>query len=96
MTPERMLFVDGAIFLSFLVAGLFFVKFWRRTHDRLFLLFALSFWIMAVNRLFLSISIQQGEHVTLNYVIRLLAFLMILFAIVDKNRSTRRASLPKP
>jgi hypothetical protein len=86
------LFIDGAVLMAFLTAGFFFLKFWRRTWDRLFLLFAISFWIMAVNRLLLSFYINWGppaEHITIIYVIRLLAFVVILFAIIDKNRSVK-------
>jgi hypothetical protein len=90
------LFIDGAILMAFFIAGLFFLKFWRRTHDRLFLLFAISFWIMAINRLFLSFYFAQGEHITIIYVIRLLAFVVILCAILDKNRSAGKSTQASP
>ena len=35
--------VTGAIVMGYAVAGLFFIRFWRQTRDRLFLIFAVSF-----------------------------------------------------
>jgi hypothetical protein len=91
------LFLDGWIMMAFCVAGLFFLRFWVRTHDRLFMLFAVAFFIMAVNRV-LQVALVLGgasgdESQTVVYSIRLAAYLIILLAIVDKNRSigSRRA-----
>lgn len=91
-------FMDGILFLCFTIAGLYFLRFWRDTHDRLFLMFSLAFWIMALNRvlqtwLYLT-SANFSEHQTLLYTIRLVAFSMILLAIIDKNRSAGRMSAP--
>ena len=78
-------FLDGAIMICFWVAGLFFLRFWRQTRDRLFAYFALAFWMMAANRVALSFLQGQGEVTTYVYLVRLAAFLVILFAIFDKN-----------
>ena len=43
-------FLAGAIVAGFAVAGLFFLKFWRRPHDQLFLAFTGAFWLLAVAR----------------------------------------------
>jgi hypothetical protein len=83
-------FVDGAIMMAFCVAGLCFLRFWRRTHDSFFLMFALAFWVMAINRLFLSwlatSSNPNDEHRVVLYGVRLLSFVIILVAIIMKNR----------
>ena len=72
------------------VAGLFFLRFWRDTHDRLFSIFALAFWVLALNRFaFLFIS-EESETRTLVYLVRLAAFILILIAIIDKNRGGKR------
>jgi hypothetical protein len=79
----------GALVMASAVAGLFFLRFWRETRDRLFAMFALAFWVLGVNWLGLALS-EQPETRTFFYVLRLLAFVLILVAIVDKNRAARR------
>jgi hypothetical protein len=83
-------FVNGAVMFGFLVGGLFFLRFWRKTHDRLFAFFAASFFVLGINRFGLSLTHQHSEARTFFYLIRLIAFVLILFAIVDKNRAARR------
>ena len=46
----------GALVMACFVAGLFFLRFWRKTRDRLFMIFAIAFWLMGVNWLALSFS----------------------------------------
>lgn len=84
-------FLDGAIMMAYLVAALCFLRFWKHTHDRFFLLFSLAFFIMAINRVSLTVMIPvrhapEESHVVL-YAVRLLAFGVLLLAIIDKNRS---------
>ena len=78
----------GAIVMACGVIGLFFLRFWRRTHDRLFAIFAVAFWILGLNWLVLALT-QADELKTASYGIRFLAFLMIIIAIIDKNRSSK-------
>jgi hypothetical protein len=81
--------VSGLLVMGYAVAGLFFLRFWRETHDRLFGIFAGAFWLLALQRLLLAVFQDPNrEHLWL-YGIRLLAFVLILAAIVDKNRGTR-------
>ena len=84
-------FILGAVVMACGVAGLFFLRFWRRTNDRLFAIFAAAFWLLGLNWLLLSFTDPEAEtrRVAL-YTIRLLAFVLIIVAIVDKNRATRR------
>lgn len=82
------LLISGAIFMGYTVAGLFFMRFWRETHDRLFIIFAGAFWILGVQRLTLALSRTMVEDDTGLYLVRLFAFLLILGAIVDKNRTS--------
>lgn len=82
-------FLSGAVTLGFLVAAGFFLRFWRRTHDRLFLAFAAAFVLLALNQA-LAAFLGAGDELTpYTYVLRVLGFVLILFAIVDKNVSTR-------
>jgi len=78
--------VSGAIIMGYLVAGLFFFRFWRESAERLFLIFGIAFWTLALQRGLLSaMAGDPGTHVFL-YGIRLLAFVLIIVAILDKNR----------
>ena len=79
--------ISGAIVMGYLVAGLHFLKFWKRTADRLFLLFSLAFALLAVQRAALSLLTSHPETHTYLYGVRLLAFLVIIYAIIDKNRA---------
>jgi uncharacterized membrane protein HdeD (DUF308 family) len=80
-------FLLGVISTASLCAGLFFLRFWRKTRDRLFLAFAVSFFIEGVNRVaFLTLS-RPNEGSPVIYLVRLLAFLLILTAIIGKNYS---------
>ena len=85
-------FLLGVISTASLTAGLFFLKFWRRTRDVLFLAFAVSFVIEGINRLsFLSLT-NPNEGRPAIYVVRLFAFLIILSAIIWKNYGARERS----
>jgi hypothetical protein len=81
-------FMLGAVVMACAVAGLFFLRFWRKTRDRLFAIFAAAFWLLGLNWLLLA-TIGRDEINTWLYAIRLLAFVLILFAIVDKNRNAK-------
>lgn len=78
--------LSGAIMMGCLVAGFFFVKFWKRTRERLFFIFALAFWSLAIERLALGYLGANHEQSIKVYLIRLCAFLFILVGIIDKNR----------
>lgn len=81
----------GAIAMSCFVATVFFLKFWRKTRDRLFLMFSLAFLAMGCERIVLASTGKVAEdQVAYLYLIRLAAFALILIAIVDKNRSRSR------
>jgi hypothetical protein len=76
----------GAIAVGWLVAGLFFFRFWRHTRDTFFLWFALSFWIESANRVALGLVVGASEDAPLSYGFRLIAYGFILLAIWQKNR----------
>jgi len=77
----------GAAGALFIVAGLFFLRFWRSTRDRFFLFFALSFFIEGANRIALYPSVGAQEEVPVYYLIRLVSYSLIIVAIVSKNWS---------
>jgi Family of unknown function (DUF5985) len=75
----------GAIAMASLVAGLFFLRFWKDTRDRFFLFFSVSFFVEGVNRFALATMADPNEDRPFFYFVRFLSFLLILVAIVDKN-----------
>jgi hypothetical protein len=79
-------FLMGAIAMASWVAAAFFTRFWRDTRDRLFLMFAAAFFLLGLTRLGLVIAQDPSEPNTNWYWVRLVAFILILFAIIDKNR----------
>ena len=83
-------YLAGAVTLGYLVASMFFLRFWRRTADRLFLAFAVAFALLALNQIFATFIGAGDENVVYAYDLRVLGFMLILAAIVDKNLSTRR------
>jgi hypothetical protein len=84
-------FILGMVVMACGVAGLFFLRFWRRTHDRLFAIFAAAFWLLGVNWLLLAFTDPEAETQRLIlYALRAVAFVLILLAILDKNRKSAR------
>ena len=79
----------GALTLATAMVGLFFLRFWQDSRDRFFLLFALSFFVQALNRLVLALSDNPQEGTPLQYGIRFAAYVLIVLAIMDKNRPAR-------
>jgi uncharacterized membrane protein YeiB len=79
-------FLRGAIAMAYGVAGLFFLRFWKETRDRLFAIFALAFWLLALTRIAMAVTGLDSEAATWIYWIRLASYLLILAAIIDKNR----------
>ena len=84
-------FLSGALTLGFFVAAAFFLRFWRKTRDRLFLAFAAAFSLLALNQA-LAAFLGAGDELTpFTYVLRVLGFVLILYAIIDKNVSSNPA-----
>lgn len=83
---EFELFILGLITMASWAAALFFLRFWRDTGDRLFAIFSIAFFLLGSTRIGLALTSQPSEVLTGWYWVRLVAFLLILVAIVDKNR----------
>lgn len=79
----------GAIAALCFVAGLFFLRYWRSTRDRFFLFLMSAFWIEGVNRLHIGWTGSWSEDGPTHYIVRLLAYGLIVLAILDKNRPGR-------
>lgn len=89
-------FISGIYMTTFLASGVFFLKFWRASRDRFFLFFCLACWLISLERIVLffvdgySYAPSASEPRTYAYVIRMLAFALILVAIIDKNKRARK------
>jgi uncharacterized membrane protein len=84
-------FLSGAVALGFFVCGLFFFRFWKRTREQLFMAFSLAFALLGIGQTVIALAQIPTEEKSALYLIRLLAFLLILFAIYRKNRPSRSA-----
>lgn len=80
------IFLSGAISMACLTIALFFLRFWRQTGDRLFVAFAAAFGLLMVERLMLANISASHELAPYIYTVRLVAFALIMAAVVDKNR----------
>ena len=79
-------FLSGAVAFGVLVCGLFFLRYWHRSRDGLFLAFALAFALLGLGQSILALADIPTEERGAIYLFRLTAFLLILFAIYRKNR----------
>lgn len=83
-------FVPGLLTMGFLVAALFFLRFWASTRDALFVAFAIAFALFAVEQALLAEAQVAREEQTWFYILRLCGFLLIIAGIVAKNRRSDR------
>ena len=70
------------------VIGLFFLRFWRETNDRLFANFAFAFWLFGLTRILPAFFGESTESRNFPYLVRLAGVVLIIIAIVDKNRTS--------
>jgi hypothetical protein len=94
VSPELVPFLQAVAATTAWLNGLFFMRFWRESRDVLFMLFGAAFWLLALS--WAALSVLSPDHETRVYIygIRLLAFLLIIVAIIQKNRGTTRRSNP--
>lgn len=78
-------FLSGAAAFGFFACALFFLRFWRRTKEQLFLAFSISFVLLGIGQTVIALAQMPTEEKGSLYLIRLLAFLVILVAIYRKN-----------
>lgn len=83
-------FLAGAIVMGFAIAALMFLKFWKRTREGLFLAFAGSFFLLGATQALLTLGNFRDEERSWLYLVRLAAFLLILFAMAWQNRRRAR------
>ena len=78
-------FLTGMITMGHLVASLFFLRFWRRTGDWLFIAFGVAFLLFAVNQGLVALSGLPREEQSWIYLLRLAGFGLLVVAIIGKN-----------
>jgi hypothetical protein len=83
--------LSGALLFSYLIAGVYFFKFWKRTGDRLFIHFAVAFWLLVLNQLVTSIPVVVDETGGYEYLLRVIGFIVIIAGIIDKNFASHRS-----
>lgn len=83
--PLAIAFYSGASGIECLIAGLFFLRFWRRTGEKLFLAFTFAFWLLGANAVLPELLGRPAQMHGEVYLLRLAAFLLIILAIAAKN-----------
>ncbi|MDB4962815.1 MAG: hypothetical protein JWP01_2814 [Myxococcales bacterium] len=89
MSGDEITFIHGMLTLACVAIGVKFLKFWRVSGDRFFIWFTAAFWTFAMGWTLRAFVPSMSEHGHLVFLPRLLGFLMIIAAIIDKNRQTR-------
>ncbi len=80
-------FLWGIVAALCLVAAAFFWKFWRRTRETLFVALAAGFGLLAAHWAALGILNPGDETRHYLYIVRFLAFVVMIAGVVAKNRS---------
>ena len=91
-------FMSGASMMAFAASALFFLKFWKASRDRFYLLFAIACGLLSMERIVLFMVTDtfhpvRNEVTEANswvYLMRLGAFVMIVLAVILKNREAWR------
>lgn len=83
-------FLFGTLTMMSFTVGLFFLRYWRSSGDRFFAFFAIAFWALGSNWALMVGRDPADEYLPYFYLLRLVAFLLIVAAIVDKNRRSNR------
>ena len=89
-------FVHGMIAMGYVLAGLFFLKFWRRSGDALFAKFAAAFWLFALNEAVIAMITDPLGEKSWPYLLRLAGFALIAVAILQKNAAPRSRRVAPP
>lgn len=81
-------FLSGAVAFGFVIAALFFFRFWQRTADGLFYWFGIAFVLLAIGQTLLTLLDVSVEERSWLFLLRLAAFSIIIVAVLQKNRRT--------
>lgn len=92
MTPYAMAinnFMTGGNAMACLIISFFFWRYYLKVYDRFFLFFSLAFLSFALERITIVVGQVQSEYFAAIYSIRLAGFVLIILAILDKNRKIK-------
>lgn len=78
--------LNGAVAMACGAIGVFFVRFWRESRDRLFLCLTLGFWMLGVNYGVLGALPATDEHRAYALLLRLIGFIAILAGVWLRDR----------
>ena len=76
----------GGIAVAAFAAGLFFLRYWRSSNDLFFLFLMASFWLQSISHVVVGWTRSWNDDTPAQYVVRILAYGLILLAIWSKNR----------
>ena len=82
-------FLSGALTVAYVVGAVYFFQFWRRAPERLFLAFGVAFILLALNQLTVFVLGTDDERGNYAYVLRVIAFVLIVVGIIEKNVSRK-------
>ena len=85
-------FLSGAVMMGYVAIAFFFFRFWRKTRDSLFAVFAAAFTVLAIERVVLLATQPEDEIRPFVYLIRFSAFVLILLGFYLKNRPRHEGS----
>ena len=81
--------LSGAVAMAYAIIGVFFLRFWRRAGEGLFLIFAIAFWLFAANQALIGLYGGGAETELVFYSLRLIGFVLIIVAILRKNMAPK-------
>jgi hypothetical protein len=87
LKPDAVVFLQAVTATAAWISGLLFLRFWRDTREPLFVHFGISFWLLALSWALLGLLNPTGETRSSIYLLRLLAFVVIIIGIVQRNRA---------
>lgn len=90
MSTALVPFLAGVTTAGFAVAGLFFLRFWKRTRDVLFGAFGLCFFLLAAHQTLITLAQIPEEYQSWAYLLKAAAFIVLILAIVRKNIGSGR------
>ncbi|MGE5537952.1 MAG: DUF5985 family protein [Gemmatimonas sp.] len=88
---EGPIFLGGLVTMGFIIAGLFFFRFWHRTGETLFVAFGIAFWLFALNQALVALSGVPRENQAWFYALRIAGFGLLIAAIIAKSFGRRPA-----
>ena len=88
MNHDQLVFFQGIGATGAWVGGLLFLRFWRDSRDPLFALFGAAFWLLSLSWVLLALTSPMEEARPYIYALRLVAFILIIAAMIVKNRGT--------